>query len=119
MGSTPATTTNVIIPLNGTASNAIKQSDMNGILATVISPAALTNNKFHFEESFDGSTWYAVHRAKSNGASSKYEINYTASVALSVDTTSFYGARFLRIAVENAEEAARTFTLAFYSSPTQ
>jgi hypothetical protein len=87
MGSTPATTTNVIIPLNGTASNAIKQSDMNGILATVISPAALTNNKFHFE--------------------------------LSVDTTSFYGARFLRIAVENAEAAARTFTLAFYSSPTQ
>jgi len=119
MGATPATITTVTIASGGTTSTAVKQADMNGILCTVCLPAAMTNTKFHFQGSPDGSTWFDIYLAKTNGNPSQYEINFAASAALSVDPTSFYSAHYVRLAVAMAEAEAREFKLAFFSVPTQ
>ena len=119
MGATPATFTTITIASGGTRSSAVKQADMNGILCTVCLPAALTNEKFHFQGSPDGTTWFDIYLAKANGNPSKYEINFAASAALSVDPMSFLSAHYVRLAVALAEGATREFKLAFFSVPTE
>ena len=119
MGATPSTFITITIASGATVSSAIKQADMDGILCTVCLPAAMTNTKFHFQGSPDGTTWFDIYLAKSNGNPSKYEINFAASAALSVDPTSFYSAHYVRLAVSLAEADTREFKLAFYSVATQ
>lgn len=92
---------------------------MNGILITVFLPDALTNAKFHFQESLDQVTWYDIYLAKANGAASKYEINFQANAALALDPIPFYGSHYLRLVVAAPEGDSRTFKLAFYSMPAQ
>jgi len=119
MGATPATFTTITIASGSTTSSAVRQKDMNGILCTVCLPAALTNGKFHFQGSPDGVEWFDIYLAKANGNPSKYEINFAANAALSVDPTSFYSAHYVRLAVALAEGATREFKLAFFSVPTE
>lgn len=119
MGATPSTLTSVTIASGATTSNAIEQRAMNGILVTVCLPAAMTNTKFHFQGSPNGTDWFDIYLAKANGNPAKYEINFVANAALSLDPTPFYASHYVRLAVALAEGADREFKLAFYSVPTQ
>jgi hypothetical protein len=119
MGSTPSTLTSVTIASGATVSTSVEQRAMNGVLVTVCLPAAMTNSKFHFQGSPDNVNWFDIYLAKANGNPSKYEINFAASAALSLDPTPFYSAHYVRLAVALAEGGDREFKLAFFSVPTQ
>ncbi len=119
MGSTPSTLATISIASGATVSTSIEQRAMNGVLVTVCLPAAMTNNKFHFQGSPDNINWFDIYLAKTNGSPSKYEINYAASAALSLDPTPFYSAHYVRLAVAAQEAETREFKLAFFSVPTQ
>lgn len=119
MASTPSTLDTITIAAGATVSSAVRQAQHNGVLVTVCLPAAMTNTKFHFQGSPDGTTWFDIYLAKSNGNPSKYEINFAASAALALDPTPFYSAHYVRIAVALAEAESREFKLAFFSVPTQ
>lgn len=119
MGATPSTLDSITIAAGDTVSSAVRQAQHNGVLVTVCLPAAMTNTKFHFQGSPDGTTWFDIYLAKSNGNPSKYEINFAANAALALDPTPFYSAHYVRLAVALPEAETREFKLAFFSVATQ